>query len=180
MLSTKQIVFTRQAQSLALYRGNILPSTTVVMWWREMAPEGGIRGLLARGLRCAILPLPVSVSVPLLRLSGHLSILLSNCPCKNFQAGQHLSSVCYHHLQVPPLTLDHIQSGHWSPNLLSNCQCQSLVDYHKEPHCRSTILAASQVLLCIVVQVTQIWWHFWEWREKKAKRSYLRDRNIYI
>ena len=81
---------------------------------REMAPEGGIRGLLARGLRCAILPLPVSVSVPLLRLSGHLSILLSNCPCKNFQAVQHLSSVFYHHLQVSPLTLDHIQSGHWS------------------------------------------------------------------
>ena len=100
-----------------------------------MAPEGGIRGLLARGLRCAILPLHISVSVPLLRLSGHLSILLSNCPCKNFQAGQHLSSVCYHHLQVSPLTLDHIQSGHWSSNLLSNCQCQSLVDYHKEPHC---------------------------------------------
>ena len=160
---------------IALNRGNILPSTTVVMWWREMAPEGGIRGLLARGLRCAILPLPVSVSVPLLRLSGHLSILLSNCPCKNFQAGQHLSSVCYHHLQVSPLTLDHIQSGHWSSNLLSKCQCQSLVNYH-----RRSILAATQVLLCIVVQVTQIWWHFPKWGEKKAKRSYLRDRNIYI
>ena len=110
---------------------------------REMAPEGGIRGLLARGLRCAILPLPVSVSVPLLRLSGHLSILLSNCPCKNFQAGQHLSSVCYHHLQVSPLTLDHIQ---WSSNLLSNCQCQSLVDYHKEPHCTMVPLLTRRCL----------------------------------
>ena len=111
-----------------------------------MAPEGGIRGLLARGLRCAILPLPVSVSVPLLRLSGHLSILLSNCPCKNFQAGQHLSSVCYHHLQVSPLTLDHILSGHCSSNLLSNCQCQSLVDYHKEPHCTMVPLLTRRCL----------------------------------
>ena len=174
VLSTTQIVFTRQSQSLALY---ILPSTTVVMWWREMAPEGGIRGLLARDLRCAILPLPVSVSVPLLRLSGHLSILLSNCPCKNFQAGQNLSSVCYHHLQVSPLTLDHIQSGHWS-SLVIKLSMPKFGGLSQRATLQTVNISSftSFTLHCSAGNSNLV--TFLGVEGEKAKGSYLRDRNI--
>ena len=141
---------------------------------REMAPEGGIRGLLAQGLRCAILHLPVSVSVPLLRLSGHLSILLSNCPCKNFQAVQQLSSVCYHHLQVSPLTLDHIQSGHRS-SLVIKLSMPKFGELSQKVNFSSY---TSFTLHCSASNTNLV--IFLEVGEKKAKRSYLRDRNIYI